>query len=192
MTELHVVIPDRPGVLAQVTTIAGELGVNIEDLEIVHSQYRPRGVLILTVGADAAERVRASLSEHGFGLSKGAKHGPVIAIDGPAGAGKSTVAKQVARELGLAHLDTGAMYRAVTLLVLEQGIDLQDAQGCAALARSMDLNVAERVILDGRDVTEEIRQPAVTDAVSAVSAHPQVRSGSCDASGPGPSPTAEE
>ena len=58
VTELHVVIPDRPGVLAQVTTIAGELGVNIEDLEIVHSQYRPRGVLILTVAADAAERVR--------------------------------------------------------------------------------------------------------------------------------------
>src|ERR1019366_4234680 len=60
VTELHVVIPDRPGVLAQVTTIAGELGVNIEDLEIVHSQYRPRGVLILTVAAEAAERVRRS------------------------------------------------------------------------------------------------------------------------------------
>ena len=64
-------IPDRPGVLAQVTTIAGELGVNIEDFEIVHSQYRPRGVLILTVAADAAERVRHALAEHGFGLQPG-------------------------------------------------------------------------------------------------------------------------
>ena len=69
VTELHVVIPDRPGVLAQVTTIAGELGVNIEDLEIVHSQDRPRGVLILTVATDAADTVRRALGEHGYGLS---------------------------------------------------------------------------------------------------------------------------
>jgi len=175
VTELHVVIPDRPGVLAQVTTIAGELGVNIEDLEIVHSQYRPRGVLILTVGADEAERVRGSLSEHGFGLSKGSRHGPVIAIDGPAGAGKSTVATQVASRLGLQRLDTGAMYRAVTLLVLEQGIDFHDAEACARLSRSMNLSLGERVVLDRRDVTDEIRQPAVTDAVSVVSAHAEVR-----------------
>ena len=175
VTELHVVIPDRPGVLAQVTTIAGELGVNIEDLEIVHSQYRPRGVLILTVAAEAAERVRGSLSEHGFGLSQAARHGPVIAIDGPAGAGKSTVARQLARQLGLARLDTGAMYRAVTLLALEQGIDTNDAEASAALARSMDLSVGERVVLNGRDVTEDIRQPAVTEAVSVVSGHPDVR-----------------
>jgi len=175
VTELHVLIPDRPGVLAQVATIAGELGVNIEDLEIVHSQYRPRGVLILTVAAEAAERVRGSLGEHGFGLSKGARHGPVIAIDGPAGAGKSTVAKEVARQLGLERLDTGAMYRAVTLLSLEQGIDPHDGEAVAALARSMDLNVGERVVLDGRDVTDLIREPAVTRAVSVVSAHAELR-----------------
>ena len=69
VTELHVVVPDRPGVLAQVTTIAGELGVNIEDLEMVHSQDRPLGVLILTVAADAAEPVRRALGEHGYGTS---------------------------------------------------------------------------------------------------------------------------
>ena len=175
VTELHVVIPDRPGVLAQVTTIAGELGVNIEDLEIVHVQDQPRGVLILTVATDAADRVRHSLGEHGYGMSGAAKRRPVIAIDGPAGAGKSTVATAVARRLGLEHLDTGAMYRAVTLAALRQGVDPGDAEGCAAIARSMELRVGDRVDLDGADVSAEIRQPAVTEAVSTVAAHPAVR-----------------
>jgi cytidylate kinase len=67
------------------------------------------------------------------------------------------------------------MYRAVTLLALEQGIDTNDAEASAALARSMDLSVGERVVLNGRDVTEDIRQPAVTEAVSVVSGHPDVR-----------------
>ena len=176
VSELHVLIPDRPGVLAQVTTIAGELGVNIEDLEIVHSQEQPRGVLILTVAADAAERVRRSLGEHGFGLHRTSKTRPVIAIDGPAGAGESPVARAVARRLGLERLDTGAMYRAVTLLALEHGIDPHDAEGCAALARTMDLSLGERVVLEGNAVTEEIRAPLVTNAVSLVSAHAEVRS----------------
>jgi prephenate dehydrogenase len=175
VAELHVVIPDRPGVLAQVTTIAGELGVNIEDLEIVHSQERPRGVLILTVAADAADRVRRSLGEHGFGLSQRAGRRPVIAIDGPAGAGKSTVAREVARRLGLERLDTGAMYRAVTLGALTKHVELSDAEACAALARSMDLSVGERVVLNGEDVTEQIRAPGVTEAVSIVAAHAMVR-----------------
>jgi prephenate dehydrogenase len=175
VSELHVLIPDRPGVLAQVTTIAGELGVNIEDLEIVHSQEQPRGVLVLTVAADSAERVRRSLGEHGFGLRAMAMRRPVIAIDGPAGAGKSTVAGEVARRIGLERLDTGAMYRAVTLLALERGVDLFDEPALAVLARSMDLSVGERIVLEDKDVTEEIREPAVTDAVSVVAAHPEVR-----------------
>jgi prephenate dehydrogenase len=176
VAELHVVIPDSPGVLAQVTTIAGELGVNIEDFEIVHSQYRPRGVLILTVAAEAAERVRHALAQKGFGLSRATGRRLVIAIDGPAGAGKSTVAKEVARRLGLERLDTGAMYRAVTLGALRRGIEVSDAEGCAAIARSMDLSVGERVVLNGEDVTEEIRGPSVDAAVSTVAAHPLVRS----------------
>jgi prephenate dehydrogenase len=175
VTELHVLIPDRPGVLAQVTTIAGELGVNVEDFEIVHSQYRPRGVLILTVAAEAAERVRHALAEHGFGLSRAAGRRPVIAIDGPAGAGKSTVAREVAQRLGLERLDTGAMYRAVTLEALRRGVDVADAEGCAAIARSMELSVGERVVLNGEDVTEQLRTPSVNGAVSIVAAHPQVR-----------------
>ena len=175
VAELHVLIPDRPGVLAQVTTIAGELGVNIEDLEMVHSQEQPRGVLILTVATEAAERVRRSLGEHGFGLSRTIKR-PVIAIDGPAGAGKSTVAKELARRLAVERLDTGAMYRAVTLLALQRGLDVHDGEALAALAGSMTLSVGERVVLDGRDVTEEIREAPVTRAVSAVAAHQKVRS----------------
>jgi cytidylate kinase len=85
------------------------------------------------------------------------------------------VAKEVAVRLGLERLDTGAMYRAVTLEALERGVDVADAEGCAAIARSMNLSVGERVVLNGDDVTERIRTPEVDDAVSIVAAHPEVR-----------------
>jgi cytidylate kinase len=99
----------------------------------------------------------------------------VLAIDGPAGAGKSTVAAALAERLGLARLDTGAMYRAVTLAALREGIDPGDGEALAALARGLDLQVGERVVLGGVDVTAEIRGPEVTALVSQVSAHPEVR-----------------
>jgi CMP/dCMP kinase len=99
----------------------------------------------------------------------------VVAIDGPSGAGKSTIARGVAGALGFEVLDTGAMYRAVTLAVLEQGVDPADSDACARLAETVVLDVADRVLLDGRDVTTEIRIPRVTGAVSQVSAHPGVR-----------------
>ncbi|HEY8217059.1 MAG TPA: (d)CMP kinase [Acidimicrobiia bacterium] len=100
---------------------------------------------------------------------------PVIAIDGPSGAGKSTVARAVADALGLVVLDTGAMYRAVTLAVLERGVSVDDGPACGQVARAADLAIDGGVRLDGRDVTETIRGPDVTTAVSAVSAHPEVR-----------------
>ncbi|MFM7617752.1 MAG: (d)CMP kinase [Actinomycetes bacterium] len=99
----------------------------------------------------------------------------VVAIDGPAGSGKSTVARAVAAALGLEVLDTGAMYRAVTLAVLEAGADPDDAEACGAAARAARIDLGHRVRLDDRDVTEAIRGPAVTAAVSTVSAHPAVR-----------------
>jgi cytidylate kinase len=98
-----------------------------------------------------------------------------VAIDGPSGAGKSTVARGVARVLGLDVLDTGAMYRSVTLAALDRGVDPADGAACAALAEVVDIDAADGVRLDGRDVTAEIRGPDVTANVSTVSAHPEVR-----------------
>ncbi len=100
----------------------------------------------------------------------------VIAIDGPSGAGKSTVARAVATELGLPVLDTGAMYRAVTLAALEAAATIDDATACATIARTSQIDVENGVtMLDGRDVSSEIRGPLVTGAVSIVSAHGEVR-----------------
>jgi CMP/dCMP kinase len=100
----------------------------------------------------------------------------VVAIDGPSGSGKSTVARAAAAELGLQVLDTGAMYRAVTLAVLEAGVELDDAGGCAAISRASVITLEGGVtMLDGRDVSSEIRGPLVTGAVSIVSQHPEVR-----------------
>lgn len=93
----------------------------------------------------------------------------IVAIDGPAGAGKSTVARAVARELGFTYLDSGAMYRAVALAALRDGADP------AAIADSLRIDVGDRVVLDGEDVTSEIRSPDVSEAASRVAADPAVR-----------------
>jgi len=101
-----------------------------------------------------------------------------VAIDGPAGSGKSTVARGVGDALGLEVLDTGAMYRAVTLLALERGLDLRDGDAIARAAEQATLELGDppgSVRLDGRDVSRDIRGPAVSAEVSAVSAHPEVR-----------------
>lgn len=100
---------------------------------------------------------------------------PVIAIDGPAGSGKSTVARAVARRLGLDHLDTGAMYRSVAFAALRDGVDPDDAEGVAALAGKTLIEVNDHVVVDGDDATEAIRRPAVSLAVSAVAQNPAVR-----------------
>jgi CMP/dCMP kinase len=100
----------------------------------------------------------------------------VIAIDGPAGSGKSTVARRLAAYLGLDYLDTGAMYRAVTFAALRRGIDPADAGPVAELARVVDLDVTtDHVRVDGVDATIEIRGPEVSRAVSLVAANPEVR-----------------
>lgn len=104
----------------------------------------------------------------------------VIAIDGPAGAGKTTTAKIVAQKLNYVHIDTGAMYRAVTLRVLEEKIPLTDADRIARLAEESEISLqvshgANRVLVNGRDVTSRIRSAEVTKAVSSVSSNPRVR-----------------
>ncbi|MGZ5412213.1 MAG: (d)CMP kinase, partial [Solirubrobacterales bacterium] len=100
----------------------------------------------------------------------------VIAIDGPAGAGKSTVARGVAAALGFTYLDSGAMYRAVALAALREGADLGDGEALGALARGLNLALdGASVRLGGEEVTAAIRTPEVTAAASRVSVHPEVR-----------------
>jgi CMP/dCMP kinase len=100
----------------------------------------------------------------------------VIAIDGPAGAGKSTVARAVAGELGFTYLDSGAMYRAVALAALWDGIDVDDGEALGELAEDLEIDFdGPRVLLGGRDVSGEIRTPEVSAAASRVSVHPRVR-----------------
>ncbi|HUN66167.1 MAG TPA: (d)CMP kinase [Bacteroidota bacterium] len=104
----------------------------------------------------------------------------VVAIDGPAASGKSTTARILAERLGYIYVDTGAMYRAMTLKVLQHRLDLDDVAGITALALNTEIRLGRegtrlKILLDGADVTAAIRKPAVTNAVSAVSALPPVR-----------------
>jgi CMP/dCMP kinase len=98
----------------------------------------------------------------------------VVAIDGPAGAGKSSVAKALADRLGFTYLDSGAMYRSVALAALERGVEP------AAIAGDVRIELGDRVLLDGRDVTEEIRTPQVSEAASQAAADPHVRGAMAD------------
>jgi cytidylate kinase len=100
----------------------------------------------------------------------------IVAIDGPAGAGKSTVARRLADHLGFRYLDTGAMYRALTWLACERGLPLDDADLLAELAAQAPVTFAgDRVAIAGTDVTEAIREPRIDRAVPRVARHPRVR-----------------
>ncbi|MGN1370314.1 MAG: (d)CMP kinase [Aristaeellaceae bacterium] len=103
-----------------------------------------------------------------------------IAMDGPVGAGKSSIARAVADRLGILHLDTGAMYRAVGLSALRAGVDLQDEAAVTAHARAIDVSVAhsgngQRTIVNGEDLTDFIRTPEVSMAASTVARYPGIR-----------------
>lgn len=106
--------------------------------------------------------------------------GRVIAIDGPVGAGKSTVARALARRLGYRYVDTGAMYRSVAWAAIHRGVSLADEPAVAGLARDLDIEFVpdpsgQRVMIDGEDATEAIRRPEMSEASSIVSAYPAVR-----------------
>lgn len=107
---------------------------------------------------------------------------PIIAIDGPAGSGKSTIAKLVAKKLGLSYIDTGAMYRALALKAKMTNVDFRDEESIAELAKTIDLDLRYdtntgqlTVLLDGHDVSEEIRKPYITDEVSFIAKIKEVR-----------------
>jgi cytidylate kinase len=99
----------------------------------------------------------------------------VVAIDGPAGSGKSTVARLLARELNLPHFDTGAMYRAVVVAALRAGIDPENQSAMTELAEITEISISELTFIDGLDATDEIRTPEINQWVSIVAANPGVR-----------------
>ena len=106
---------------------------------------------------------------------------PIVAIDGPAGAGKSTIARHLARSFGLLNLETGAMYRAFALKALAEAVSLDDPAALLALSERTSVRVeageeGNRVFLDGVDVTGQLREPAISDGASLVSVHPRIRS----------------
>ena len=156
-----------------------QAGLVLDYVEAVcpHS-LQPRSTLTgLTLLAAAAHCGPSRLIDHVFLMSRA----PIVAIDGPAGAGKSTVTRAFAERLGLIYLDTGAMYRAVTWLVQQSGADANDAAAVAPLLEGLDLQLStaaagsQRVSVNGHDVTEAIRSPEVTAQVSVVAAHGCVR-----------------
>jgi 3-phosphoshikimate 1-carboxyvinyltransferase len=137
------------------------------------------GAHSVVTGFDAAATSYPGFAEDIARLTAGAGDGAprplLVAIDGPAGAGKSTVSRAVAAELGVERLDTGAMYRAVAALALTRNVAPEDAAAVAALAASSEIEVGRRVTIDGLDVTAVIRSPEVGRAVSVVAANPEVR-----------------
>ena len=157
----------------------GALAAGVEYIDLVHplslqplAEAAPCSMLAVAVRCGGCR-----LIDHLFLMSRS----PIVAIDGPAGAGKSTVTRALARRLGLVYLDTGAMYRALTWWVREQGADPADPEAVEPLLVDLDLRLLggeggeQQVLINGHDVTAAIRSPEITGLVSTVAAHPCVR-----------------
>ena len=157
-----------------------ESGLNVEYVEVVdpwllQPSKSNQGSLNLLAAAVRCGSTR--LIDHAFLMTRS----PLVAIDGPAGAGKSTVTRAFAERLGLVYLDTGAMYRAVTWLVLEQGVNPADSEAVDVVLDDLQVELeplqqgVQVVRVNGHEVTDAIRDPRVTASVSAVAAHACVR-----------------
>jgi len=172
---------DRTSLIEVVKSeLASVSDIQVEYVELVHpttltplDQVEDSGLLAIAARFGSTRLIDNVLLQH---------RKPIVAIDGPAGAGKSTVARQVAQTLRLMHLDTGAMYRALTWRVLEAGIDLEDEPAIAELVSQSQINLvtdeasrAIRIWIDGEEVTQVIRSLEVTANVSFIAAVPAVR-----------------
>jgi pantoate ligase / CMP/dCMP kinase len=171
--------------------LLAEPNVQLDYLELVHPDTLKPLQAVNTVGmmAIAAQVGKARLIDNiilSASTVLSGSRSPIIAIDGPAGAGKSTVARQLAHQLGLLYLDTGAMYRALTWFVLQQNIDPADAAAVAELLAHCQIQLIAnvennqpqppKVVVNDQDVTQAIRTAAVTDQVSTIAAQAAVRS----------------
>ncbi len=162
-----------------ISIVKNELtNIEVEYIELVHPETLQSLTIVKDVGllAVAAKIGKTRLIDNVM-LHR---HQPIIAIDGPAGAGKSTVTRKVAQELGLLYLDTGAMYRAITWLVMDKGISCEDENAVAQLITDIELELISndsqvQVIINGEDITTAIRTPEVTAKVSTISAQKAVR-----------------
>ena len=170
---------DLNAVLSECRRQLHQVGFKVEYVEVVHPatlqpSASPRSLRLL---AAAVQCGSTRLIDHVFVMTRS----PIVAIDGPAGAGKSTVTRAFAERLGLLYLDTGAMYRAVTWWVQQQGADPADESAVKALLDGLEVdltplkNGVQTVRVNGKDVTDAIRDPKVTGSVSLVAAHPCVR-----------------
>jgi pantoate ligase/cytidylate kinase len=172
-------VPRAETLVRDVRAALQAAGLVVDYVELVAAQsLQPLGVVSgVALLAAAVHCGPSRLIDHTVLMSRS----PIVAIDGPAGAGKSTVTRAFAQRLGLIYLDTGAMYRALTWWVQQQGVDPSDAAAVAPLLEGLDLQLSsaaggeQQVTINGHDVTEAIRSPGVTAQVSVVAAHGCVR-----------------
>ncbi|MGO3085399.1 prephenate dehydrogenase [Ancrocorticia populi] len=181
--EVIVLIPDRPGELGRLFSEVGEIGVNIEDLQMEHSVNQRVGRGMLSVEPNRALELARGLERRGWQVvleGREKKMGVVIALDGPSGSGKSTVSRRVAGQLGLAYLDTGAMYRAAAWWCMDRGINLSDQAAVTTAVRNMPLDMPldpdnQKIVCAGADITQAIRTSDLSKQVSQVATNLDVR-----------------
>ena len=182
-SEVIVLIPDKPGELGRLFGEIGEVGVNIEDFQLEHSVAQSVGRGMVSVVPSRARHLARSLERRGWQViieGEEKQMGVVIALDGPSGSGKSTVSRRVARSLGLAYLDTGAMYRAAAWWCQSRGIDLEDREAVAEATVAMPLVMPldpedQTIVCGGEDITRAIRSSDLSKVVSKVATNLQVR-----------------